>query len=212
MEKRCHDNYARAPPLNFWQLHYSHHPKIQEVINMEKTDKQEIEIILRDIYPSHPQDEDVEQTVAVSEDIYKEVKAANNYDESLRRANRRNGVVSLDVDDGTETAASIEAAASVINSNDPAAILEMARMFGHLHCALNSLPEIQRRRMVEHYLKCKSQVEIAKAEGVSVAAVNDSIKKGRKGMREKFTAYETGKEFCDVKITIRDNFDWKQYQ
>ena len=178
--------------------------------NVNNMDNREID--LREVYPFHLQDKDIPQTVMVTEDIYNEVKAVNSFDESLRRANRRNRIISLDTDDGVKAAISVDATTNIANSNDPVDILEMIRWYGYLYCALHSLPKVQRRRIVKHFIKCKSQAEIAKEEKVSVTAVNGSIKKGRKNMRQKLIAYETGSEFCDVIISIKDDFDWKEFQ
>jgi RNA polymerase sigma-70 factor (ECF subfamily) len=56
------------------------------------------------------------------------------------------------------------------------------------HCrlcrALNSLPEIQGRRIEAHYILGKSQAEIAKAEGVTKGSVSISIQKGLEAMKK----------------------------
>ena len=154
----------------------------------------------------NPMDEEVE----VTEEELAEIKAAKNFDDALRRANRRNSVRSLDAEDGIQEEAS--EIADSINSTDPETILEMARRYGHLHCALHSLPEAQRRRMVEHYLNGVKQTDIAEAEEVTASAVSESIIKGKKSLMEKFTAFENGNVPCEIVITIRDAFDWKQFQ
>jgi len=55
------------------------------------------------------------------------------------------------------------------------------------HCrlcrALNSLPEIQGRRVEAHYLLGISRKEIADSEDVTENAVNKSIEKGLRAMK-----------------------------
>jgi RNA polymerase sigma-70 factor (ECF subfamily) len=162
-------------------------------------------INLSEIYPSHPQDEFVPQTVEVTEEVLAEVEAANNFDDSMRRSNRRNGVYSLDADDG------IESSAFEIHSLDPVVILETAKQHGQVYCALHSLPETQQRRLWEHCVKGINQDVIAEAEGVSPAAVSKSIKKAKEAMKKKYLAYVSGEEHCEVEIIIKDSFDWKEF-
>jgi RNA polymerase sigma-70 factor (ECF subfamily) len=58
------------------------------------------------------------------------------------------------------------------------------------HCqlcrALNSLPEIQGRRIDAHYLLGQSRKDIAEAEGVSQKAVGKAIQRGLEAMRKYF--------------------------
>jgi len=49
--------------------------------------------------------------------------------------------------------------------------------------ALNSLPEIQGRRIEAHYLLGMSQRQIAEAEGVSLNSVSISIRRGLQAMK-----------------------------
>jgi len=52
---------------------------------------------------------------------------------------------------------------------------------------LNSLPEIQGRRVEARYLLGKSIQEIATAEGVSESSVKESIDRGLKAMKKYFS-------------------------
>ena len=85
---------------------------------------------------------------------------------------------SLDTGDGIE--------ASVIRCHDftPEKVLELTEQYRLLCRALNSLPEIQGRRVEACYLLGKKQREIAEAEGVSCSSVSGSIKKGLAAMRK----------------------------
>ncbi len=55
------------------------------------------------------------------------------------------------------------------------------------HCALcralNSLPELQGRRIEAHFILGKSRKEIAKSEGVTESSVNECIVRGLKAMK-----------------------------
>ena len=54
------------------------------------------------------------------------------------------------------------------------------------HSALNSLPEIQGRRIDAHIILGKSIKEIAEAEGVHEESVRQSIKRGLERMKKTF--------------------------
>ena len=126
-------------------------------------------INLRDFYPWYTHDEFVD----VPDVIAAELIADRRHNKTHERTVRRNKVHSIDAEDGTE------ATASVVHSSDsPEAILEMKERHCRLCRALNSLPEVQGRRVEAHYLLGKSRKEIAKAEGVSESAVNTAIEKG----------------------------------
>ena len=91
-----------------------------------------------------------------------------------------NKVYSLDADDGTE-------AFSIVCYNDsPERIFDLMERHCGLCQALNSLPEIQGRRVEAHYLLGKSIQEIAKAEGVSDSSVKESIYRGLRAMKKYF--------------------------
>lgn len=85
---------------------------------------------------------------------------------------------SLDAGDG------IEASAVECHSLSPEVVLDLMDQRCRLCRALNSLSEIQGRRIDAHYLLGQSQKEIAKAEGVSENAVSKSIQKGLATMRK----------------------------
>jgi len=133
-----------------------------------------ITINLREFYPFYTTDEFVEVTVEVAE----ELKADKRYQVTHERKMRHNKVLSLDVPDGTEEVASIRV------SDNPAVLLDVLERHCSLCSAINSLPEIQGRRIEAYYLKGKSQLEIAKNECVVVSSVNESIKRGLKTMKK----------------------------
>ena len=130
-------------------------------------------INLHDFYAWYTQDEFVEVPSEIAEELF----ADKRYNKTHERTQRRNKVLSLDAADGTE------AAAIACNSDNPEAVLEMRERYCRLCQALNSLPEIQGRRIDAHFILGKSQAEIAKAEGVSESAVQSSIKKGLLNMK-----------------------------
>ena len=100
---------------------------------------------------------------------------------SLQRrcANNLNQVaIHANAKDGTETRV------GAFYTSNPAAIFERMEMYCRLCQALNSLPEIQGRRIEAYYLLGISQREIAEIEGVSESAVNKSIDKGLRAMKK----------------------------
>ena len=134
-----------------------------------------VTINLRDFYPWYMQDEFIE----VVDEIADELFADNRYERAhTRRVKRNKAQYSLDAEDGIETAA------IVYPFNSPEAVFDMMGRFCRLCRALNSLPEIQGRRIEAHYILCMSQRDIAKIEGVSENAINKSIKKGLVSMKK----------------------------
>ena len=135
-----------------------------------------ITINLREFYPFYTHDVFVEVTVEVAE----ELKADKRYEKHHEQRVRRNkSFYSLDVDDG------IEASALACHTNNPEVIFfSMIDKQCNLCSALNSLPELQRRRVNAHYLLGMSQTEIAKSEGVILASVNESIRRGLRSMKK----------------------------
>ena len=133
-------------------------------------------INLRDFYPWYTQNEFVE----VSNEVAAELLAEKRYQKTHARIARRKKVRSLDADDGTMTAASVH------STDNPEAIIEMMGRHCRLCQALNSLPEIQGRRIESHFLLGQSRKEIAKAEGVCESSVNESIERGLRAMKKVF--------------------------
>ena len=68
----------------------------------------------------------------------------------------------------------------------PQELLERMELFCRLWNALNSLPEIQGRRIDAHIILGKSIKEIAEAEGVHEESVRQSIKRGLERMKKTF--------------------------
>ena len=132
-------------------------------------------INLRDFYPWYTHDEFVDVTDAVADEMF-----ASKRQEKAQERNmyRHKAHYSLDAEDG------IEASAIVHSTDDPLAVLEMKERRCRLCCALNSLPEIQGRRVEAFYLLGKSRKEIAADEGVSESAVNAAIEKGLAAMKK----------------------------
>jgi len=154
-----------------------------------------ITINLHDFYPWYTHDEFVEVPTETAEELF----ADKRYNQTHERYQRRNKVLSLDMADGTEAAASIQ------HTDNPEAIFEMMERHCNLCCALNSLPDIQGRRIDAHYLQGKSREEIAQAEGVSKRAVNYSIESGLKAMRKYFSNnFQNGLPKCPKNVLISE--------
>ena len=84
---------------------------------------------------------------------------------------------SLDCDDGIEYSA-------CVHEPSPQELLERMDRFCHLWNALNSLPEIQGRRVDAHLILGKSYREIARDEGVDKSAVRNSVLCGIEAMKK----------------------------
>ena len=131
-------------------------------------------INLKEHYPWYTQDEYIE----VPDEVAAELLADKRYEKNHAQRMRRNkSIYSLDVGDG------IEASAIVHSTDDPQAVLEKKERYCRLCRALNSLPEIQGRRVEAYYLHGISQAEIAEAEGVSDRNVRLAVRKGLDAMK-----------------------------
>jgi RNA polymerase sigma-70 factor (ECF subfamily) len=132
-------------------------------------------INLRDYYPHYTHDEFVE----VSDEVLAELRKGRRYEKHYEQRVRRNkSFYSLDADDG------IEATALECHNNNPERVFTMMDDYCELCRALNSLPEIQGRRIDAYFILGKTQAEIAEAEGVVQHSVSESIKLGLRAMRK----------------------------
>jgi len=140
-------------------------------------------INLKDFYPWYTTDEYIE----VSEEVAEELLADKRYEKSYwRRVYYNKAQYSLDAGDGIENAA--------IPSNlSLDATMEYGLSICELCRALNSLPDVQGRRIDAHYILGKSYRQIADEEGVDESAVRASVKRGLQAMK-KFLLTASG--FC----------------
>jgi RNA polymerase sigma-70 factor (ECF subfamily) len=148
-------------------------------------------INLRDFYPWYTNDEFVE----VSEEVAAELIADKRYEKAHERNKYRHKAhYSLDVDDG------IEASALACHNDNPERVFAMMERHCNLCRALNSLPEIQGRRVDAYLILGKTQKEIADAEGVCEEAVRKSINKGIAAMKKNYEIFDkggwVGPDFC----------------
>lgn len=136
-------------------------------------------INLRDFYPWYINDEYVE----VSDKVATELLANRLYEAAhQRRVTRNRAQYSLDCDDGIEYSA-------CLSEPTPQALLERMERFCVLWNALNSLPEIQGRRVDACVILGKSYREVALEEGVSKTSVQESVQCGLANMRKYLKKY-----------------------
>ena len=139
-------------------------------------------INLRSFYPWYTHDEFIEVPDVVAEELF----ADRRYQKTHKRTVRRHKVYSLDAEDGTMVVASVR------STDRLDVVLEIREQYCRLCHALNSLPEIQGRRIEAHFLLGKSRKEIAEAEGASETAVDKSIKKGLAAMKKYLENFHGG--------------------
>ena len=131
-------------------------------------------INLRDFYYWYTQDEYIE----VSDDVAEALRASVRYEAAYaERARYNKAFYSLDCDDGIEYSA-------CQHELTPDEVLELKERFCRLWNALNSLPEIQGRRVDAHLILGKSYRQIAREEGVDKSAVRHSVESGIKQMKK----------------------------
>ena len=125
--------------------------------------------------------------VKVTNEVADELFADRRSEKAHERDMYRNKAhYSLDADDG------IEASAIVCYNDSPERVFDMMERHTGLCRALNSLPEIQGKRVEAHIIFGKTQSEIAESEGVSVEAVSKAIEKGLARMKNNLKKYEQG--------------------
>lgn len=131
-------------------------------------------INLRDFYYWYTQDEYME----VSDEVAEALRASVRYEAAYqRRVTRNKAQYSLDCDDGIEYSA-------CLHELTPDEVLELKERFCRLWNALNSLPEIQGRRVDAHFILGMTYREIAQAEGVDKSAVRCSVLCGLESMKK----------------------------
>lgn len=131
-------------------------------------------INLRDFYPWYAHDEYIE----VSEEVADELRADKRFEAAYAERVRYNkAFYSLDCDDEIEYSA-------CLHDPTPQELLDRVGVFVQLWNALNSLPELQGRRVDAHLILGKSFRRIAREEGVSKSAVRDSVYCGLESMKK----------------------------
>lgn len=133
-------------------------------------------INLKDFYYWYTQDQFIEVTEEVAETLRASVRYEAAYQ---RRLTRHKAQYSLDCEDGIEYSA-------CLHEPTPQELLERMELFIRLWNALNSLPEIQGRRIDAHIILGISIKEIAEADGVHEESVRQSIKRGLERMKNTF--------------------------
>ena len=131
-------------------------------------------INLKDFYDWCKEDEFVE----VTDEMLETMKTADRQEAAYkRRMYRHKAQYSLDCNDGIENA-------MIYRELSPEEIYLWKEKIECLCIALNSLPEIQGRRVDAYYLEGLNFRQIAAREGVSQGAVSDSVKIALKKMRK----------------------------
>ena len=131
-------------------------------------------INLKDFYYWYIQD----QFIEVSEEVAEALRASRRREAAYAERVRYNkAFYSLDCDDGIEYSV-------CLHEPTPQELLERVDLFVRLWNALNSLPEIQGRRVDAHLILGMSFRQIARKEGVSKSSVRDSVHCGLESMKK----------------------------
>ena len=131
-------------------------------------------INLKNFYPWYTHDEYIE----VPDEVAEELKADKRYEAAYRRRLVRNKAqYSLDCDDGIEYSA-------CVHEPSPEDVILHEERFEVLCRALNSLPEVQGRRVDACVIDDKSYTEVGYAEGVHSTAVGGTVRRGLENMRK----------------------------
>ena len=131
-------------------------------------------INLRELYPWYTEDAFIEVSDEVAAFLEEDKRLQINYAQYIRD-NR--AFYSLDAGDGIEQTALFQAMS-------PCEIYERKMTMEQLYAALDALPDKQGRRLYAHYILGVPQTEIARAEGVGLTAVNNSIERGLRNMEK----------------------------
>ena len=131
-------------------------------------------INLRDYYPFYSVDLFVDIPDEVAAALAEAERLERNY---IRRLIYNKAFYSLDAGDGIEYEA-------LFRSLSPGEVYERKVTAEQLYAAIDALPGKQGRRLYAHYILGIPQTEIARAEGVGLTAVNNSIERGLKNMED----------------------------
>jgi RNA polymerase sigma-70 factor (ECF subfamily) len=137
-------------------------------------------INLREVYPFYEND----CFVMVDDEIAEIFEESKRKELNYQRKIYRNGAhFSLDRDDGIEHDA-------IFISLSPYEIYERKMTNQELHCAISKLPDIQAKRIYAYYFLDMNKSEIARAEGVSVKAVCNSINQGLQTLEKELKKFQ----------------------
>ena len=131
-------------------------------------------INMKDFYYWYIVDELVEVPDEVAEALLAGKRAEAAHAERVRY---NKAYYSLDCDDGIEYSA-------CVHEPSPQELLDRKELFFRLWNALNSLPEVQGRRVDAYLILGKTYRQIAQDEGVDKCAVRRSVKSGIKRMKK----------------------------
>ena len=131
-------------------------------------------INLKSFYPWYTHDEYIE----VPGEVAEELKADKRYEAAYRRRVVRNKAqYSLDCDDGIEYSA-------CVHEPSPEDVILHEERFEMLCRALNSLPEVQGRRVDACVILGLSYCDVASIDGVDKSSVRRSVLCGLENMRK----------------------------
>lgn len=131
-------------------------------------------INLKSFYPWYIHDEYIE----VPDEVAEELKADKRYEAAYRRRVVRNKAqYSLDCDDGIEYSA-------CVHEPSPEDVILHEERFEMLCRALNSLPEVQGRRVDACVILGLSYCDVADIDGVDKSSVRHSVLCGLENMRK----------------------------
>ena len=131
-------------------------------------------INLKDFYPWYTHDE----YIWVSDEVAAELLESRRHEAAhAERVRYNKAYYSLDCDDGIEYSA-------CLHEPSPQELMDRKELFFRLWNALNSLPEIQGRRVDAHLILGKSYRQIAREDGVDKSAVRCSVKCGIERMKK----------------------------
>ena len=119
-----------------------------------------------------------DELVEVPDEVAEELMASKRREAAhAERVRYNKAYYSLDCDDGIEYSA-------CLHEPSPQELMDRKELFFRLWNALNSLPEIQGRRVDAHLILGKSYRQIAREEGVDKSAVRCSVKCGIERMKK----------------------------
>jgi len=130
----------------------------------------------------------------VSDEVAQALTDDLKYEENHQRSRRRNSTYSHEFNTDTEKAE------FACESDDPAVQFEMKELYCNLCQALNSLSDIQGKRIDAHYIIGMSETDIASNDGVSVSAVCSSINLGIQKMRNFLNSPQKRLKKCAISI------------
>lgn len=140
-----------------------------------------MELVIINLKEQYPELYTSDVLIEVTEAVVDTFKSFKKADKSEEKADRRHLILADIYEERVDRLLFHKAKQ---HFNNQLATFELLVSRDDLYAAMNSLPEVQCKRLYAHFILGISMVEIARHEGVSVAAVSKNLKQAKKNLKK----------------------------